>query len=61
MLGLDSLLYQASKQHTPWKVKRGDKPDIATKWLKDLHQTITILHTIPLPFVNVIGWVVFAQ
>ena len=61
VLGLDSLLYQASKQHTPWKAKCGNKPDIATKWLKDLHQTITILHTIPLPFVDVIGWVAFAQ
>jgi len=55
MLGLDSLFYQASKWHTPWKAKCGGKPDIATKWLKDLHHTIAILCNQPLPFVDVIG------
>ena len=61
LLGLDSLSYVASKWHALWKVKRGDKPDIATKWLKDLQHTIVTLRTQPLPFVDILGWFAFAQ
>ena len=61
LLGLDSLSYVASKRHVPWKAKRGDKPDITTKWLKDLQHTIVTLHTQPLPFIDILGWFAFAQ
>ena len=42
-------------------MKHGDKPNIATKWLKDLQHTIVTLHTPPLPFVDILGWFTFAQ
>ena len=58
VLGLDSLSYVASKWHAPWKVKCTDKSDVTTTWLKDLQHTIVILHTQPLPFINVHTWLV---
>lgn len=59
--GVASLYSVATKRYDSWKSRRGQKKDIASKWVQDLRHTVDLLRNQPLFFRDIIVLVAQAQ